>query len=121
MAAKRLLVVGGGKAEKFSAAELRNVTGAAVRYLKSKSGARFALALDPAHAAPEYATAAAEGAILGDYEPDQYKTATTRTHVELRWWPRRARRRLDDALDRGRSWPKRRTSPARWPASRPTG
>ena len=43
--AKRLLLVGGGKAENFSAAELRKLAGAAVRTLKSKSIHSFAFAL----------------------------------------------------------------------------
>jgi leucyl aminopeptidase len=34
----------------------------------------MALALEAAFAAPEFAAAAVEGAILGDYEPDRYKT-----------------------------------------------
>ena len=34
----------------------------------------FALALDASLATPEYVAAAVEGAILGDYEPDQLKT-----------------------------------------------
>ena len=43
--AKRLLLVGGGKAKNFSAAELRKLAGAAVRTLKSKSIHSFAFAL----------------------------------------------------------------------------
>src|SRR5271167_429657 len=35
--AKRLLLIGGGKAKNFSAAELRKLAGAAVRTLKAKS------------------------------------------------------------------------------------
>jgi len=72
--AKRLVVVGGGKAEKFSGAELRTATAAAVRFLKSKGVRSVALALDPGPTFEALATAAAEGATLGDYEPDQYKT-----------------------------------------------
>src|SRR5271157_4601709 len=40
--AKRLLLLGGGKAKDFSAAELRKLAGAAVRTLKSKSIRSFA-------------------------------------------------------------------------------
>jgi leucyl aminopeptidase len=74
VAATRVLLAGAGKPEKFDAAELRKVAGAAVRYLKSKSIKTIALALDPEHADGEYAAAAVEGAILGEYEPDRYKT-----------------------------------------------
>jgi leucyl aminopeptidase len=72
--AKRLAVIGGGKAAKFSPAELRNVAGAAVRSLKSKGVRSIALALDAGDSLATLAAAAAGGAILGDYEPDQYKT-----------------------------------------------
>src|SRR5271156_4369242 len=40
--AKRLLLIGGGKAKIFSAAELRKLAGAAVRTLKSKNIRSFA-------------------------------------------------------------------------------
>jgi leucyl aminopeptidase len=74
VAAIRVLLAGGGKPEKFNAAEQRRMVGAAVRHLKSKSVKRIALALDPGYASPEFAQAAVEGAILGDYDPDTYKT-----------------------------------------------
>jgi leucyl aminopeptidase len=72
--AKRLVVAGAGKAGKFSPAELRNLSGAAVRVLKAKGVRSIALALDAGGALEPRIAAAAEGAILGDYEPDQYKT-----------------------------------------------
>src|ERR1700729_3007369 len=43
-AAKRVLLVGAGKAEKFDAAEMRKLVGAAVRYLKPKGVKRIAIA-----------------------------------------------------------------------------
>jgi leucyl aminopeptidase len=72
--AKRLLVAGGGPAGKFSSAELRSAAGAAVRLLKPKGVRSIVLALDGGAALEGHAAAAVEGAILGDYEPDQYKT-----------------------------------------------
>jgi leucyl aminopeptidase len=74
VAATRVLLAGAGKLEKFDCAEMRKVAGAAVRHLKSKSVQTIALALDPEHAGGEYAAAAVEGAILGEFEPDRYKT-----------------------------------------------
>jgi leucyl aminopeptidase len=71
---KRLLVVGGGKADKFTPAELRKVAGAALRLLKSKGARDIALALDREFCGPEHVAAAVEGAVLADYEPDRYKT-----------------------------------------------
>ncbi len=70
----RLLVVGAGKASKFGAAELRKAAGAALRLLKPKGARRIALALDAGFSGAEFVTAAVEGAILGDWEPDRYKT-----------------------------------------------
>ena len=82
VAAKRVLLAGAGKREKFTAAELRKLTGAAVRHLKSKSVKDASLALDPGWANEDYAGAATEGAILGNYEPDRYKTGNDKKVVE---------------------------------------
>jgi leucyl aminopeptidase len=71
--ARRLLVIGGGKADKFTAADLRNLAGASIRCLKPKSAAAIAFAVDRTEA-EDYVAAAVEGAILGDFEPDRYKT-----------------------------------------------
>src|SRR5262249_52284109 len=43
--AKRLLVVGGGKANSFNASEVRKAAGAGIRYLKGRSIKSSALAL----------------------------------------------------------------------------
>jgi leucyl aminopeptidase len=72
--AKRILAVGAGKAGKFGPAELRRAAGAAIRHLKSKSITEAALYLDTPHADAEYAAAAVEGAIVGGWESDRYKT-----------------------------------------------
>ncbi len=72
--AKHVLAVGGGKPDKFGPAEMRRAMGAAVRHLKSKSITSAALALDAPHADAEFTAAAVEGAILGGFEPDRYKT-----------------------------------------------
>jgi len=74
VAAKRVLLAGSGKPEKFDAPQLRRMTGAAIRFLKSKSVKKIALALDPTLANAAYVSAAVEGAILGSFEPDRYKT-----------------------------------------------
>jgi leucyl aminopeptidase len=72
--AQRVLAVGAGKPAKFTTAELRRAVGAAVRYLKSKSITEAAVWLDAPHADSDYVSAAVEGAILGDFETDRYKT-----------------------------------------------
>src|ERR1700687_5984753 len=73
--AKRLLLVGGGKAKNFSAAELRKLAGAAVRTLKAKSIRSFAFALpESGIAAPECVRAIVEGSFVGNFDPDYYKS-----------------------------------------------
>jgi len=73
--AKRLLLVGGGKAKNFSAAELRKLAGAAVRTLKGKSIRSFAFAL-PGNgvSANDGVRAIVEGAFVGNFDPDYYKS-----------------------------------------------
>ena len=78
----RVLLAGGGKPEKFDAAEMRRLSGAAVRYLKAKSIKTVALALDPEFAGDDFASAAIEGAILGDFEPDRYKTGDDKKSID---------------------------------------
>ncbi|PYT32713.1 MAG: leucyl aminopeptidase [Acidobacteria bacterium] len=62
--AKRVLLAGAGPAEKFTSAELRRVSGAAVRHLKSKSMGNIAILLDGALSGAEQVEAAVEGAVL---------------------------------------------------------
>src|SRR5258708_18616969 len=72
--AKRLVLGGAGKPDKFTSAEMRNLSGAAVRALKPKGARTIALALDGDYRGDDFTSAAVEGAIAGDFEPDQYKT-----------------------------------------------
>lgn len=68
--AKRLALAGAGKRERFDANAMRKAVSTAVRSLKCKSVRAVHLWLQHS----EFAQAAVEGAILGDFEPDQYKT-----------------------------------------------
>ena len=77
--AKRLLLVGGGKAKNFSAAELRKLAGAAVRTLKEKSIRSFTFALPENGVAAgipanDAVRAVVEGAFVGNFDPDYYKS-----------------------------------------------
>jgi leucyl aminopeptidase len=73
--AKRLLLVGGGKAKSFTSSELRKVAGAAARYLKPKGIRSFAfLAPEQGIAAAETVRAVTEGILVGDFDPDTYKS-----------------------------------------------
>src|SRR4029077_1331538 len=73
--AKRLLLVGGGKARTFSAAELRKLAGAAVRTLKNKSIRSFAFVVpETAVPAKQGVPAIVEGAFVGHFDPGYYKS-----------------------------------------------
>jgi leucyl aminopeptidase len=78
--AKRLLLLGGGKAKLFSTSDLRKLAGAAVRTLKAKSIRSFAFVLPEVSVptAPISATdavrAIVEGAFVGNFEPGYYKS-----------------------------------------------
>ena len=76
LAAKRLLLVGGGKAKSFSAYDLRRVAGTAARFLKSRSLRSFAMvAPEPWNGgAPAAVKAVVEGVFVGDFDPDTYKS-----------------------------------------------
>src|ERR1700679_3404706 len=71
---KRLVLAGGGKRDKFDAAELRKLPRAVVRALKSKGIHSITLVLDEALRSDDFAAAAVEGAVLADVENDRYKT-----------------------------------------------
>jgi leucyl aminopeptidase len=72
--AKRLMLIGGGEAAKFGPAELRKCGGAALRALKSKGARDIGFRLGGALDSEAMIEALAEGAILGDFEPDRHKT-----------------------------------------------
>ena len=73
--AKRLLLLGGGKAKSFSSSDLRKLAGAAVRTLKSKSIRSFAFVVpETSIPAAEAVLPTVEGAIVGEFEPGYYKS-----------------------------------------------
>jgi leucyl aminopeptidase len=73
--AKRLLVVGGGKAKSFNAMELRRAAGTALRYLRSRTIKSCAFALPELATGPEEAARAiGEGACVADFDPDTYRS-----------------------------------------------
>ena len=72
--AARLLLVGGGPRDGFTASRLRQAAGAAVRFAKQKSVRRLALASPQEVKAGDAIQALVEGALLGGYEPDAYRT-----------------------------------------------
>ena len=73
--AKRLLLLGGGKAKSFSAFELRRLAGAAVRTLKARGLRSFALvAPETGLKADEAVKSIVEGAIVGNFDSNTYQT-----------------------------------------------
>ncbi|HET7206588.1 MAG TPA: leucyl aminopeptidase [Terriglobales bacterium] len=73
--AKRLLILGGGKAKNFSAFELRRLAGVAVRNLKARNIRSFAFVLPEIGSDSDQAIkAVVEGAFVGNFDPDTYKS-----------------------------------------------
>jgi len=104
--AARLLLVGAGKREKFDAAVLRRIAGAALRHLKSRSVKQFAFALRENESAEAAAQAVAEGALTANFESDKYKTdkkdAKSVDSITLTGFPDQDRAAADKGLARGR-------------------
>ena len=77
LSAKRLLIVGVGKLAKATPNGVRNAAGTAVRFTKPRGIRELAFALPedcckaPLHSV---ARAAVEGAFVGDYDPDTYRS-----------------------------------------------
>jgi len=72
--AKRLLLISGGAAKKFSAYELRRIAGTAVRTLKSRGIRSFAFIAPTGIPAEEAVRAIVEGALVGNFDPDYYRS-----------------------------------------------
>src|ERR1035438_1548024 len=74
--AKRLLLIGGGKAKTFSTSELRKIAGTAVRAIKAKDLKSFALVAPSTgnFSAEDAAKSIAEGAYVGAFDADYYKS-----------------------------------------------
>ena len=81
--ARRLVLAGCGKPEDFNSTELRKVTGAAVRTVRSKAIHRIALVLPTGQQTAETIEAAIEGAVAGAYDPDFYKTDPKKEEVKI--------------------------------------
>ena len=79
-----------------------------MRALKAKSLTNITLALD--NPTEEQITAAVEGAILGDYEPDHLKTDPKKTEKRLGSFCLLGPATLQPALDRDACSPRRRIS-----------
>jgi leucyl aminopeptidase len=72
--AKRLLLVGAGKPEKFAQSDLRKIAGTALRYLKSRGVKKFAFLAREGERGPAAAQAVTEGLGVADFESNKYQT-----------------------------------------------
>ena len=81
--AKRLLLVSGGAAKSFSAYDLRRIAGTAVRSLKPRAIRSFAFVAPPSIAPEEAVRAIVEGAHVGHFEPDYYRSDRKDQKIDL--------------------------------------
>ena len=104
--AKRLLLIGGGKAKAFSSLELRKLAGAAVRNLKAKDLKSFAfVAPNLRSGADDAVKSIVEGAFVGNFEPDYYKSDRKEQKIEdlvIVAPPKADQRSLKTAMEQGR-------------------
>jgi leucyl aminopeptidase len=78
--AKRLLLIGGGKAKSFSSSEVRKMAGAAVRSLKAKDLKSFAFVMPSG--VDDAAKSIVEGTFVGNFDPDYYKSDRKEQKIE---------------------------------------
>jgi leucyl aminopeptidase len=74
LTAERLLLIGAGKKEKFTASDLRKLAGTALRYLKSRGAKKIAFLAPEGERGTAGAQAVTEGVLWADYESDKYRT-----------------------------------------------
>jgi leucyl aminopeptidase len=72
--AKRLLLISGGAAKKFTSYDLRRIAGAAARSLKSRGLRSFAIIAPPSVPVEDATRAIVEGALVGNFDPDYYRS-----------------------------------------------
>jgi leucyl aminopeptidase len=84
LSARRLLLVGLGKQEKATIHSLRNAAGTAVRFAKPRGIRELAFALPEGDqfSAARSARAVIEGAFVGDFDPDTYRSDRKDQSVE---------------------------------------
>jgi leucyl aminopeptidase len=104
--AERLLVVGGGKKDKFTSNTLHRLAGTAVRFARGKGVHHIGWLLDHGRTASKAMEALVEGAILADYDPDKYRSDRNpeRKMDQVDWLAGTTHPGQDEAeaLDRGR-------------------
>ena len=79
VAAARVLLIGAGPHGKFDPNGMRSLAGSAIRHLKGKLVKKCAILVE---FGDEFATSAVEGAILGNFDPDRYRTGNDKKQAE---------------------------------------
>ena len=106
LAARRLLLIGAGKAEKFSVNDLRKIAGGALRYLKPRGVKRVAFLAREGERGPAAAQAVTEGLLIADFESDKYRTEKKNHHeieaVSLVGWDPAGWEEFERGIERGR-------------------
>jgi leucyl aminopeptidase len=75
LAAERLLLIGAGKPEKFSAgSDLRKIAGTALRFLKQRGVKKVVFLAGEGERGAQAAEAIVEGLLAADFESDKYKS-----------------------------------------------
>lgn len=103
--AARLLLAGLGERAKANGPELRKAAATALRFLKAKGVHELLFILQALVASEALLQAAVEGAVLGDFEADRYKTDPRKGEKRIdrvRFWVERETIPLVEALRRGR-------------------
>jgi len=101
--AKRLLLLGGGKAENFSSSVLRKLAGTAARFLKQKGIGSFVFAVPENGAdAAKAVKAIVEGTFVGNFDPDTYKSDRKDQALESLTIAVRGNQELESALEEAR-------------------
>jgi leucyl aminopeptidase len=107
ISAQRLLLVGGGKQEKFTVADLRKIAGAALRYLKSRGVKKFAFLAREGERDPNALQAVTEGLLFANFESDKYRTEKKNKNVieavSLAGWEPAGNAEFEPAIERGRN------------------
>jgi leucyl aminopeptidase len=106
LAAKRLLLIGAGKGEKFTRADLRRIASVAIRYLKGRGVKNFVFLAREGQGSTADAQAVTEGLISGEFESDKYRAKKEAPkvieRVSLAGWEPGSRRKVEEAIAHGR-------------------
>jgi leucyl aminopeptidase len=106
LAANKLLLVGAGKRDRFSHAELRKIAGASLRYLRTRGVKSFAFITGENGRTPAAAQAIIEGLLHAEYDSDKYQTERKSgkaiERVILAGFASTSRGDVESAIERGK-------------------